>query len=185
MKKFAFCTVVMTLFSLAGGQALEAQQSGIGGILDWIHRLSGPRMVGPAATGWVSLGDVPRLRMSVARRWSVHTDDSPLPDDKEITMWSFQPTIDFRLSDPLALGGGIAVHRFGGDFDDPVTHFSFPVYAQIRFPTGSGVQGVVSLGGHYFPEFGQTDFNPTPTGVSKDGGEFTFWFGVGFEVVRR
>lgn len=185
MKKLAYCTVVMTLISLAGGQSLEAQQSGIGGILDWINRLSGPRMVGPAATGWVSLGERPRLRMSVARRWSVHTDDSPLPDDAQITMWSFQPTVDFRLSDPLALGGGVAIHRFGGDFDNAFTHFSFPVYAQVRFPTGSRVQGVLSLGGHYFREFGEADFGTLPTGVSKDGGEFSFWFGLGFEVVRH
>jgi hypothetical protein len=142
-------------------------------------------MVGPAATGWVSLGEVPRLRMSVARRWSVHTEESDLPEGEQINMWSFQPTIDFRLSGPLAVGGGVAIHRFGGDFDDPFTHFSFPVYGQARFPVGSRVQGVVSLGVHYFPEFGEADFGTLPTGVSKDGGEFACWFGIGFEVVRH
>jgi len=183
MRRFTFCTLVMVLVSLVGAQSLEAQdRKGMGAFLDWFHRLSGPRMVGPAVTGWHSLGEVPQLRMSVGRLWSVKAD-SPLPADKSINMWSFRPAIEFRLADPLAVGGGVSINRFDGDFDESFTHLSYPVYAQLRFPTGARFQGVISGGGQYFPEFDASAFDPIETGVSKDGGELTFWFGVGFEFV--
>jgi hypothetical protein len=185
MKKLLCCTVLMVLLSLAGAQSLEAQRKGLGGILDFIGRLSGPRMVGPAATGWMALGEaeVLRVRVSAARRWSVHYEGAVLPEDESVDMWSLQPGLELKLADPFAVGAGVAVHRFSGDFADPFIHLSYPVYAQWRFPTGSPIQAVLSAGFHYWPAFDEGDFAPLETGVSTVSGEPTRWFGVGFEYV--
>jgi hypothetical protein len=183
MKKLFFSAALMTIIGLAGAQSVEAQGGGLGAILDYIHRLSGPRMVGPAATGWVSLGEVPRLRLSVARRWSWHYEGAVLPEGRSVRMWSFQPALEARIKGPLFAGGGVAVHSFDGDFAERFTHVSYPVYAQLRFPARAGVQAVVSGGYHIFPAFPEDAFGDLETGVSKTAREGSLWFGVGFEVL--
>jgi hypothetical protein len=183
MKKTLSCMVMTALLILGGAQTAEAQDRGLGGILDWINRLSGPRMIGPAATGWVSLGEVPRLRLSVAKRWSRTTDPKISPAGSRLSMWSIQPAMDFKVKGPLWLGGGVAIHRFGGD-SDAFTHVSIPLYAQARVPFGdSRVRAVLSAGTHYFPKFDTGDFSPLTVTVERASGEFTFWWGAGIEIV--
>lgn len=182
MKRLMHCSVVIALIGLAGAQPLQAQDGGVGGFLDWINKMSGPRMIGPAVSGWFGVGEVVRIRGSVSRRSSSTSSAAVMPPGSQISMWSFQPTIEARISAPLVVGGGIAIHNFGGDADS-FTKTSFPLYVQARFPTGSSIQGVATLGTHAFPEFATADFAPLTVDVSRDGAEFVLWFTLGVEYV--
>ena len=187
MKKLVHCSVVMVLIGLAGAGPLEAQDGGLGGFMDWILKMSGPRMIGPAASGWFSPGEGPlRIRGSIAWRESSSSDDAVSPAGSKIDMTSYQVALELPLPVPanwLALGGGIAVHRFGGDAD-AFTKVSIPVYAQARFPIiPLLIDGVVEFGFHYFSAFDDTDFAPLTVDVSRDGGEVVPRIGAGLEIV--
>lgn len=183
MKKLVGGVVLAALLGLAGAQPLSAQDGdgGWGAFLDWINKLSGPRMVGPAASAWFRVGDRAHVRASIARRWSGDSSSAISPAGSGINMWSFQGTFEYEFADPLAVGGGIALHRFGGDAD-AFWHTSFPLYLAARFPRGSRVQVVPQIGTHYFPKFDTSDFSPLTVTVDTTGGEFVFWFGLGLEI---
>lgn len=185
MRKIAYCCLMATVVGCTLAQPVQAQdRGGFGAFLDWINKLSGPRMVGPALSGFVSLDDKRDLRVSVARRWAVDADDSISPTGSSLSMWSIQPTFEADLVDPLAVGVGLAIHWFGGDADS-FTHWSVPLYAQLRSPDRGGVRAVASVGGQYFPSFDPADFLPLDVEVSTSGSELTFWFSAGLEIVFR
>ena len=60
----------------------------------------------------LAVGEVPAVRMTVARRWSRHYEGATLPEDQSIRMWSFQPSLDLRIPNtPATVGGGVAIHN--------------------------------------------------------------------------
>ena len=71
---------------------------------------------------------------------------------------------------------------FAGEFQ-PFTHLSYPVYAQVRLPVMGSIHAVVSGGTHFWPAFEEGDFGSVDTGVNFTEGEWTLWFGAGFEIV--
>lgn len=182
MKKFVRCSLLMVIVGLAGGQPVAAQDGGFGSFLDWINKLSGPRMVGLAGTGWLKVSDDFRVRGSIARRRSSDTDAAVTPRGNQITMWSFQPSLEYQILAPLAVGAGFAVHRFSGDADT-FTHLSFPVYAQSRLPLGGRLHAVALVGTQIFSAFDATDFAPLAVTVSRNSTEFVLWASIGLEVV--
>ena len=160
-------------------RAADAQPRG-GGILDFIAKLSGPRMIGPAVS-IASAGDAVRFRGTLAYRVSFDSDERIDPDGADITMWSLQPTAEVPLFDsPLEAVGGIALHRFGGDAD-AFNHVSFPLYLQGRFPLSAVFEVRAGAGLHYFLEFDTGDFAPLVVDVNRTGGEAVFAAYVGID----
>lgn len=185
--KLTFCSLAIVLASLVSAQPAHGQEGGgIGGLLDWINKMSGPRMVGPAVTGWFAVGEDFALRGSVAARWSSTTDDAvtfpPTFPASRIRMISLQPSLEYRLHETARLGAGLAFHRFG-DGVDGFWHPSFPLYAQVRVPTEGRLRPVVSVGAQIFPEFDAEDFAPLTVDVSRDGPEASLWVSAGVEYV--
>lgn len=181
--KLMCCVLPLVTASLLSALPVRAQDDeGIGGLLDWINKMSGPRMVGPAVTGWIALDDDFVVRGSVAARWSSTTDESISPTDNRVSMVSLQPALEYRLHEMTRLGVGLAFHRFGGDAEG-FWHLSVPLYTQVRFPMESRWKAVVSVGAQVFPEFEADDFAPLIVDVSRDGPEASLWMSAGVEYV--
>ncbi|MBT8397376.1 MAG: hypothetical protein HKO65_12950 [Gemmatimonadetes bacterium] len=189
MKKLTFGILLMALGCLISFQPVVGQDGdgGPGGFIDWIHKLSGPRMVGPGASFYWEYEKV-RLRFAGVYRVSVSDLDAPY-EDADIHMVSIQPSIDFKLGGDWAINAGAALHWFGGDFDRAFWHWSFPLYLQWRPELESLREGFffrVGAGYHYFLKFHERDFGELPTGVDKESGEFSFPnFSIGFEYRLR
>ena len=142
-------------------------QDRLGGVLEWIHRLSGPQFIGPSVS--YARGEEVGFRLALAYRWSVASDAQIDPDGR-LTMLSLTPTIEFGVLDQLRLGTGAAAHRYGGDVDG-FWHWSVPVYAQGVFPASNSMDVLVGAGAHYFFEFEADDFSPRTVTAPRDGGE--------------
>lgn len=179
-------TTWIVALALAAGLALpggaQAQdREGIGAIIDWINKLSGPTMVGPGVTYYNTVGPV-RLRISGGYLFSVASDDVIEPDGSSVTMLAIKPAVEFPIGRSFSVGAGLSLSRFGGDADEGFWHWSIPVYGQAKIRLAGDPDTPtwllrLGLGAEYFPEFGADDFDPIDTGVSKDGGEFTL---IGF-----
>ena len=191
MRRIAWCCVIAVALGWAMPQPVQAQdRDGWGAFLDWLNKLSGPRMVGPAVSGFVSASEDVDVRLTLARRWATDADEtisappSSSVTDPTLTMWAIRPAVEYRLHDYLSVGGGFEIQRFGGDVE-AFTHWSVPVYAHARMPLLDGVRLAVSLGGQYFPAFDLADFLPMTVDVKTDGGEMVVpWFSAGLEIVR-
>ena len=185
MKRFVFCSMVAVMVCLANAQPVVGQdEDGGGGLIDWIHRLSGPSVLGPAASyywGWETI----RLRINGSARFPVGFKNSTM-DGHSLNMLSLQPTLEVPIRGPLEFGVGIAGHRLGGDHD-AVYHLSIPVFGQLRFPIDRAEKWIlrIGLGGHYFPSFDDEDFDGGEVTVETDGGEFTFGMILGLDRKRR
>lgn len=181
--KLMCCLLAIVLAGLVPAQPVQAQDDGgMGALLDWINKMSGPRMVGPAVTGWIALGEGFALRGSVAARWSSTTDEAITPSGNRVSMVSLQPSVEYRMNETVGFGAGLALHRFGGDVDG-FWHPSFPLYAHVRVPTEGRLRPVVSVGAQVFPEFDAEDFAPLTVDVSRDGPEASLWVSAGVEYV--
>jgi hypothetical protein len=187
-------TWILTLALVAGvalPSAAEAQdREGIGAIIDWINKLSGPTMVGPGISWYTMLGDDVRLRVSGSYLTSVASDDVIDPDDAGVNAFSIKPAVEFPIGRRFSVGGGFSLHNFGGDADERFWHWSVPVYGQVRLKlAGTEARPTwlmrFGLGAEYFSEFGPDDFAPITTGVSTDGGEVTLVGFLGFEYVLK
>lgn len=167
MRKILIVLVLALTASLVP-EGAHAQRGG--GILDFIAKLSGPKMIGPAFSIATS-GDEIRFRGTIAYRVSFDSDDEIDPDGADITMWSLQPTVEVPLrGTPVEVTGGIALHRFGGDAD-AFHHVSLPFYLQAHIPLTPVVLLRTGLGLHYFPAFDADDFAPLVVDVNRSGGE--------------
>ena len=126
MRKLLSHSLVIGLLCVAGAQQVEAQMTnpGIGGFLDWIHRLSGPRMFGASVSvfspTWSSSGPgerpILRGRLTGAYRHSFSSDDKIDPDGSPVTMFSIQPMAEFHLvgnDNSIDIAIGAAFNRFG------------------------------------------------------------------------
>ncbi|MCJ7627520.1 MAG: hypothetical protein MUO50_03930 [Longimicrobiales bacterium] len=187
MKKHLFRSMLAVVVCLAGAQPLVGQDGG-GGFIDWIHRLSGPSMVGPAVSYYSTLSERGvRFRITGAYRVAVASDDQIEPDGSGINMFSIQPAIEFPIVGPLEVNAGVALHRFAGDFDDAFWHWSVPIYPQIRIPLGedSRLSVRLGLGVHYFPKFDADDFVPLTVTVKRNRGEWSKAFFAGLDLKVR
>ncbi|NIS66486.1 MAG: hypothetical protein GTO05_15265 [Gemmatimonadales bacterium] len=183
MKRLTVSAMLVAFLTAAGAVSGEAQSAGLGGLLDWIHRLSGPQFAGAGVTAFGTLKGEShvRARLSVVHRRSFDEAEEVVQPDVMITMWTVQPTIEFPLQNaPLELAVGVAFHRFQGDVD-PFWHYSVPVLAQVRLKTGS-VFPRFGLGIHIFPAFGPDDFSPLTVDVSRDKAELVLQFFLGIDV---
>jgi hypothetical protein len=157
----------------------EAQ---MGAIIDWIHRLSGPPMVGPAVSGAVPLNDRIRGSMQVAYRFSRDTDGAIEPEGSSVTMLTIRPGVEISLWSVVELNTGVSLNQFGGDINEKFWQASFPLLLQFRVPGSSGRWALrAGFGWEYFPEFGADDFAPLDVNVSMDGGEFAPVSFLGFD----
>jgi len=167
----------------------QDERQGIGAVLDFINKLSGPRMLGPSASYFHTLGSGPRLRISVGYLTAVGSDDVIDPDGSSVQALTLAPVLEVPLGgSPVELAAGVRFHRFSGDLADPFWHWSIPGRLQGRFPLGGAASGLrlrLAAGVEYFPEFGAADFDPLVVDVKTDGGEFTFVAQVGFDWVLR
>ncbi|HZD05473.1 MAG TPA: hypothetical protein VE173_11155 [Longimicrobiales bacterium] len=184
--------VSFTLLLLAASP-LRAQE-GIGAILDWINKLSGPRFGGVGATFYAPLygegGEERsydtsiRYRLSVAMHFSYDSDDAVDPDGASIRMLTIRNSVEFPVRHiPLDFAVGFSLHRFSGD-PDTFWHWSVPLRAQYRVrlsPTASLRFGPTV---DVFPKFAADDFQPLTVDVSRDRTEAVFGFlvGVDFQV---
>ncbi len=187
--------------SVTNVQGVEAQ-GGIGPILDWINKLSGPQFGGVGAQIYFPLFGGPplapagapaalnipvshgplRLRLTGSYRWSLDVTGSTIN----------MVTGEAKLEYPFVFGkvelapvAGIALHRFSGDVNS-FGHYSFPLQGQLRFPVGSSVLVRTGLGFHLFPKFETTDFAPLTVDVSRTRAEWVFgvFLGLDFEIPR-
>ncbi|MDT8341984.1 MAG: hypothetical protein RQ751_10770 [Longimicrobiales bacterium] len=187
-----FLTAALVILSILGSPtAVRAQEgSGWGAILDFINRLSGPRMVGVAGSYFHPVSEHARFRISAAFLNRVGSDDVVEPDDGAVRMFSIKPAVEIPLRDPLELSLGASLHRFFGDADEAFWHGSFPAHLQLRLPLsgardGPGLFLRAGAGVEYFLEFDPDDFAPLTVGRSRDGGEFEFVAYLGFDWIPR
>jgi hypothetical protein len=178
MKRVLAWVGVALLLTLSAPSAAVAQ-SRMGGLLDWIHKLSGPQFIGPTLSYAVG-GEAARFRLSGSYRWSVWSEDAIDPADGSITMFSVEPAGEFTLYRWLEARAGVALHRYMGD-SDGFWHWSLPVYLQGLVPVSDRLDLRLGAGGHYFFEFGPDDFLPLIVEAPRDGGEFTWAFYAGVD----
>ena len=162
----------VALLLVVATPADAAAQSRLGGLLDWVHKLSGPQFIGPALSYAVG-NDAARFRISGAYRWSFSSEDAIDPDDATITQLTIHPAGEFRIWESQGRGfrlegnAGVALHRFMGD-SDGFWHWSLPVYLQSLVPVSDRLDLRIGAGGHYFFEFGDDDFLPLTVTVPRD-----------------
>ena len=184
---------VLAVFPTAGRVA--AQEDGMGAILDWIHKLSGPPFIGFGLTGFHELRGVQlqgedtthrepgiRFRLTTVYRMSISETGEVMPETANITMLTIQPTVEFPITRlPLEFGVGVALNRFGGDAD-AFWHLSVPVLAQYR-PRHASSRFVprVGVAVHVFPGFSTSDFEPLVVDVQRGAAEAVLQFFVAIE----
>lgn len=184
----AALAILVTLATPTGVRAQE--EGGWGAILDFINRLSGPRMVGVAGSYFHPVSDHARIRLSAAFLNRVGSDDVVEPDDAAVRMFSIKPALEIPLVAPLELSLGASLHRFFGDADEGFWHGSFPVHLQLRLPLsgareGTGLHLRAGAGAEYFLAFDPDDFAPVAVDWSTDGGQFEFVAYLGLDWVPR
>jgi hypothetical protein len=165
---------------------LWAQEGGIGGIMDFIQRLSGPKFIGGGLTvkvplGWQNLS----LRLNAVHRQSFDESGEVVQgDDVVIKMWSAQPMLEVDLPGlPLAVAAGAGIHHFEGDVD-PFTHYSVVTHLRVSLFDVGPFRPNLGAGVHLFPSFDAADFQPLDVNVARDGWEAVGLFFVGIDLVR-
>lgn len=149
-----------------------------GGILEFLHKLSGPEFLGAGITLPYPLSDTRsfRARLSLIHHWSINEEGEVAPVT-DITMNTIQLTGEF-LIDRLDINAGVAMHRFAADEFEDFWHPSFPVQLAVR-PFRRGLCAARDLclvprlgaGFHVFPGFADSDFTPLNVDVSRDDPE--------------
>jgi len=184
MKKLLALSVLAMTASLWSPVAAAGQEEGGGGFLDWIHRLSGPGMIGPGATLFRTWD---KVRVRVAGAYLAPICDDKIDPDHTFNMLSLRPSVEIPVHGSFEISAGVDLHRFGGDGHDAVVKLSVPVYGQFRVPLGlrSNFFLRLAVGGRYFPGFDATDFGGAVRGLKTDGGEVSFAGMLGIDYVRR
>lgn len=160
-----------------------AGQFSLGGVMDFLERLSGPKFDGYGVTAARRLGESP-VRLRATAIWH-DADEEEDGDEVEISMDSYQLAGELLLPRfPVDIGAGVAYHSFGGDVDD-FTHFSIPVYAQVRIPLIARRFRITPMVGYRrFSAFDETDFAPfTFDDVSRDDAEWVRFISFAVEYV--
>jgi hypothetical protein len=178
MRKFVNCSIFALVACLATTQPASGQKAG--GIIDWIHRLSGPSMLGPTVSYYWQAERV-RFRVNGSARFPVGFK-SKIDQEHSLNMLSLQPTLEIPLYRRIEVTAGLGLHRFGGSGHDAVYQISIPVLGQLRFPVNTSETLFLrfGMGGHYFPSFDDDAFDGG-VDVKTDGGEITFTAILGFD----
>ena len=179
--------LLSTLVVLAPVLMHTQPAAGQGGVIDWIHRLSGPSMLGPSLSHFWETETI-RFRMTVSGRWAVGFKEGTIAKDHSVNMFAIQPTVEVPLCGPFEAGAGFAFNRLGGRGHDAVWKPTIPFYGQIRHPINMAGTWLirVGVGGHLFPSFDESDFrgpedsDPGVT-VETDGVEVTFGMILGLD----
>ncbi|MGD2121226.1 MAG: hypothetical protein PVJ76_05765 [Gemmatimonadota bacterium] len=186
MRKLASCSVLVLTTCLMMAQPLEGQKRGPGGIIDWIHRLSGPSMLALGGSySWEIEEGGTRVRVGAVLGFPVARKDR-IGDDQKLNMFSLQPSAEFPIfNSPVEVKTGLNIHRFGGTGHDPVWHLSVPLYLQLRLAVDSDQNLFLRIapGFQYFPAFGYFDFD-REIEVNRDGGEWTFAIQAGLDFMK-
>lgn len=190
MRKSVLCTLLVLASGFTGPGPAEGQ------IIDWIHRLSGPSMLGVGLSYSAGIFEVSdrkaHFRMDGVIRLPVGFKESTILPGHSLTMFSLQPNLEIPVgSERFEVAAGLAGHWFGGKGHDSVIHWSIPVFGQFRtlFWDRSLRLG---LGAHYFPKFEIGDFMGTGSDSETQGvrvktekGEISFAMTLGFDVFGR
>ena len=104
-----------------------------GAFLDWIHKLSGPGMIGPGASVF---WEAERARFRLSGAYLVPVSDDKIEPGHSFNMLSLRPAVEIKSSGPWEASVGVDLHRFGGDGHDAVVKLSVPFYGQIRTSVG-------------------------------------------------
>lgn len=178
MRKFVYCSIFALVACLATTQPASGQKAG--GIIDWIHRLSGPSMLGPTVSYYWQAERV-RFRISGSARFPVGFK-SKIDEGHTLNMLSLQPTLEIPVCGPIEVTAGLGLHRLGGSGHDAVYHLSIPVLGQLRFPVNESETFFLRFGagGQYFPSFDDDDFDGG-VHVKTNGDEITFTAILGFD----
>jgi len=173
MNKLAACWILVVVACLAGPRPAAGQDDGIGGFLDWIHRLSGPSMLGPAGS-WYWDWETLRVRVAGAYLFPVAPGDK-IAEGYGLNMLSLRPSLEIPVWGPLEVSAGLDLNRFGGKGHSPVVDLAVPLYGQLRFAVGSEARWYprIGVGARYFASFEDGDFNDSIR-VKRDGGELSF-----------
>jgi hypothetical protein len=175
-------SVIVGLLVFGGAGRLSAQD--LGGFLDWLHKLSGPRFLGAGLTGVYTFpGEAGiRLRLSGVYRTSISESGEVTPADANITMLSVQPALELPVQKiPIDFGVGFALHRFGGDAVG-FWHYSVPIYVQLRPRSAGRVSPLFGIGIDVFPKFEQADFAPLTVTVSRVDSEAVLHLFAGLTI---
>jgi hypothetical protein len=185
MRKFVTSALFLTLLFLTQASSVQAQEDGPGGILDWIHKLSGPSMIGPAGSWHYTFESGTRIRGGAAYRFPLASGET-MTEGYSLHQFSLQPEIEIPLSGPLGISAGLGLHWFFGDPEETVFNWSIPVLAQVRFPIDEEDLWFFrfGMGPMYFGSFDPEDFGDDVM-VDLDGGELTFGVIIGVDYVRR
>jgi hypothetical protein len=165
--------------------AAAQERSGVGAIVDFIYKLSGPQFLGAGLTGYWRPSDTPlQARLSAIRRSSIREEGEVVPDDANITMTTLQLGLEYLVPRvPVNFAGAVAYHRFGGDAD-AFWHPSFPFEVAARIPPiGGRVVIRPAIGYHIFTAFDDSDFEPLVVSVSRDETEYVRYFSLTIEVI--
>lgn len=179
MKKLAVIWILVVTAWFAVPQPTAGQEDGRGGFLDWIHRLSGPSMLGPGGS-WYREWETVRFRLAGAYLFPLCSDK--IDPDHSLNMLALRPSVEFPIRGPVEISTGLDLLRLGGDGHDAVYHLSIPLHAQVRVPVGSGDRWLLrmGLGARYFPSFDEEDFDGGVR-LKTDGGEVTLAAILGFD----
>jgi hypothetical protein len=182
MEKRTVLSGFVALALFCGPQALSGQEGG--GFLDWIHRLSGPGMIGPGGSGFWQ-GETFRFRVAGAYLFPV--SDDKIEAGHTLNMLSLRPSVEVPVRGPFEISAGVDLHRFGGEGHEAVVKLSVPVYGQLRVPLGARGNWFLraAVGGRYFPSFEVDDFEGAVRGLKTDGGEVSLGAMLGLDYVRR
>jgi hypothetical protein len=177
--------ILLALLMAAGTQVAEAQ---VGGILDWISRLSGPGILRAGVQYAIPVTDDGTVTISPAIMAGGKVRDGDGADGSaSLAMYTGQVTVDVALlgrgkPTSLMISSGVAGHRFSGSAFEDFGSFSLPAFAIIRHEFSPGGHQVRFGTGFNFFRFGSAAFDPIDVGVKKDEWEGAFGLNLAFLI---
>jgi hypothetical protein len=177
MRRLLQLPILVALLMLGGTQGAEAQ---IGGILDWISRLSGPGVLRGGIQYAIPVTNDGTLTISPAVMAGGKVRDGDGVDGSaSLAMYTGQITVDVAVlgrgkPTSLMISSGAAGHWFSGSAFDNFGSFSIPAFAIIRHVFSPGGNQIRFGTGFNFFRFGSTAFDPIDVGVKKEEWEGAF-----------
>jgi hypothetical protein len=172
------CAWLLLLVSVAGVQRAEAQ--GLGPLIDWIGKLSGPQFVQAGAFVSFRLEEGKNHRVRLAAMYGTSFDED-VPGGIDIRIFTFQPTVEAAIAgSDFEFVFGAAYHSFSGDIPS-FSHLSFPLELQWRPQISRSLFFRIAAGARVFPAFGEDDF-PNPIHVSTDQADIVPAASIGLEI---
>lgn len=177
-RKMNRCAWLLLLISLAGVQRAEAQ--GLGPLIDWIGKLSGPQFSQAGAFVSFRLEEGKNHRVRLAFMYGTSFDED-VPGGTDIRIFTVQPTVEAAIAgSAFEFVFGAAYHNFAGDIDS-FDHLSFPVQLQWRPQISPSLFFRLAAGVRVFPVFEEDDF-PDPIHVSTDQADIAPAASIGLEI---